>query len=86
MVCSRSLRICMNRGAPGLVKLPSGGPGGPGVARASEIAQGCVRVNGGPWLELRPMGRVWSGRLDLPFGPIVRTTMVTHPNRAPSCH
>lgn len=36
---------------------------------ASDVAQVCVRVNGGPWLELQPTGQMWGGRMDLPFGP-----------------
>ncbi len=38
------------------------------LVSASEVTQGCVRVNSGPWLGLRPSGQMWSGRLDLPFG------------------
>lgn len=36
---------------------------------ASDVAQVCVRVNGGPWLQLQPTGQMWGGRMDLPFGP-----------------
>lgn len=35
---------------------------------ASEVAQVCARVNGGPWLQLQPTGQMWGGRMDLPFG------------------
>jgi len=39
------------------------------VVSAEKVAQGCVRVNRGPWLNLRPTGQTWTGRVELPFGP-----------------
>ncbi|MEN6336471.1 MAG: CARDB domain-containing protein, partial [Phycisphaerales bacterium] len=39
------------------------------VVSAEKVAQACARVNRGPWLSLRPSGQMWSGRVELPFGP-----------------
>lgn len=38
------------------------------VVSASGVTQGCVRINRGPWLGLKPTGDMWGGRVDLPFG------------------
>ncbi len=38
------------------------------LVSASGVAQGCVRINRGPWLGLKLTGDMWAGRVGLPFG------------------
>jgi hypothetical protein len=38
------------------------------VVAAERVTKGCVRVNRGPWFDLRPSGDLWSGRVELSFG------------------
>lgn len=35
---------------------------------AERVTRGCVRVNGGPWFDLRPKNDLWTGRVELAFG------------------
>jgi hypothetical protein len=46
------------------------------LVSAPNVVQVCVRVNRGPWLDLRPTGDMWGGRVDLPFGRYEIETLV----------